>query len=158
MRGAGLPVVGVRLIREETLDFPTPANITGPADAARILAPFLQDRDREHFVCLLLDTKHRPMGVHVAHVGTLNMAPIHPREVFKAALLANAARVILAHNHPSGDPTASQDDIRITTTLADAGALLGVEVLDSLIIGAGGAWRSLRQAGQLAIHHGKGWA
>ncbi len=138
-----VPLVRVSLVREAGPSAPLADAIRTPADAARVLVPLLRDADRETLLVLLLDTPHRPIGAHVVSVGTLDAAPAHPREVFKAAILANAAAVILAHNHPSGDVTPSRADVAMYKRLHDAGALLGIPVLDSLIIGQD-AYRSIR--------------
>lgn len=91
--------------------------------------------DREEFLVLLLDIKNYMIGFNVVSVGTLNYVIVHPREVFKPAIISNAASIILAHNHPSGNPEPSDEDIRITKKLKDAGELLGIDVLDHVIIG-----------------------
>jgi DNA repair protein RadC len=96
--------------------------VNRPAIAAAVFAELLADRDRETVATLLLATSHRPLGLHIVSVGTLDAAPVHPREVFKAAVLANAASLIIAHNHPSGDPTPSRADHEMLRRLARAGA------------------------------------
>jgi len=140
-----IPAVRVALVRERTIRSPL-RTIRGPEDAARVLREFIGDYDRETFVVLLLDTKHRVTGAHLASLGSLDRAPVHPREVFKAAILAGASAVICGHNHPSGDPTPSQADLRITDVLSNAGRLLGIAVLDHVIIGAD-RYVSLRERG-----------
>jgi DNA repair protein RadC len=84
-----------------------------------------------------LDTKNRVLGFHVVSVGSLGASLVHPREVFKIAILANAASVILVHNHPSGDPEPSAEDRRVTERLKEAGELVGIPVLDHVVIGDG---------------------
>jgi len=93
--------------------------------------------DREEFVVLLLDAKNTLLGFHVVSVGSLTSTIVHPREVFKIAVLGNAASLILLHNHPSGDPTPSAEDRAITTRLCQVGELLGIKVLDHVVIGDG---------------------
>ncbi len=95
----------------------------------------------EVFGILCLSTKHRVIAYHEVGRGTLDSVLVHPREVFKAALLANAAGIIAAHVHPSGDPTPSADDVEVTGRLAAAGDILGVPVLDHIIIGDGRYYR-----------------
>lgn len=147
MRTRTVPVFRVRLVREGTLPYPEQPAIRTPHDAAAVLMPrFLQDRDRETFAVLLLSTRNRVLGLHPAHEGTLDGAAVHPREVFKAAILRNAAAIIVGHNHPSGDPEPSEEDTRITAKLVEAGEILGIEVLDHLIIGEG-RLVSLRERG-----------
>ncbi|MBE3583289.1 MAG: DNA repair protein RadC [Limnochordaceae bacterium] len=118
----------------------------GPADAVRLVGERLRRLDRECFETLLLDTKCRVIGQEVVSIGHLSGAPAHPREVFKPAIVAGAASVILVHNHPSGDPTPSQQDVDLTRRLATAGRLLGVEVTDHVVIGNPG-YVSLREQG-----------
>ncbi len=106
--------------------------------AAALLRPHLLDKKKEHFVALLLDNRHRLIRLSPIAIGSLSAPLVHPRELFKEAIAASAAAVIVAHNHPSGDPTPSEHDAQMTARLVEAGALLGIEVLDHLILGAGG--------------------
>lgn len=105
------------------------------------------ERDREAFVVLLLDVKHRIIAEEVISIGILDGALIHPREVFKAAIAASAAAVIVAHNHPSGDPHPSGADREVTARLRKAGELLGIPLLDHVIVGSTGAYYSFREEG-----------
>ena len=111
--------------------------ISSPEDAAEIAAKFFEDMatDREVFAVMLLNTKNRVIGINVVSVGSLTASVVHPREVFKAACLANATNIILTHNHPSGDPAPSKEDISITSRLVQAGRLMDIPVLDHIIIG-----------------------
>ena len=93
--------------------------------------------DQERFVVACLDTKHRVQCVVVITVGTLDASLVHPREVFKPALLEGSSAVVLSHNHPSGNTTPSREDIKVTDTLSEAGKLLGISVLDHIIHGDG---------------------
>ncbi|MEW6447458.1 MAG: DNA repair protein RadC [Bacillota bacterium] len=138
--------VSVKLVREGRAGYATP--VTGPAAACEAVRPLLEDRDREAVVVLLLDAKHRVNAAHVVAVGTLNSCTVHPREVFKAAVLANAAGIIAAHNHPSGDPTPSREDRDLALKLKYAGDILGIRLLDFLVIGDG-RYVSFRQEGLL---------
>jgi len=99
-------------------------------------------------VALLLDTRHRVIGIHTVSIGTIRCSPLEPAEVLKAALLANAAVVIVAHNHPSGDPEPSAEDRAATKRLQEAGRIVGVELLDHLVIGDG-RWVSLKERGDM---------
>jgi DNA repair protein RadC len=122
--------------------------VTTPRDVAPALMHLLQHEPTEVFALLCLSTKHRVIAYHEVSRGTLDATLVHPREVFKAAILANAAGVVVAHVHPSGDPTPSQDDIALTRRLAAAGTLLGIEVLDHIVVGDG-RYVSLRALGYL---------
>jgi DNA repair protein RadC len=109
---------------------------------------FLEHRDREEFWIAALDGKNRVIGTHQVSVGTLSASLVHPREVLKPLILASASACILVHVHPSGDPEPSAEDHVITTRLIEVCDLLGVQVLDHVIIGAG-RYHSLADAGQL---------
>ncbi len=107
-----------------------------PESAARLLAPLCMDAQQEGFFVITLDTKNRATREPVrVFQGTLNSSPVHPREIFKPAIAESAAAVILAHNHPSGDPTPSAEDIAITKRLVEAGKVVGIPVLDHVVIG-----------------------
>jgi DNA repair protein RadC len=121
--------------------------LTSPGAAAAVAMERLALCDREHVVVLLLNAKNALMAVNTATIGTLDECIITPREVFKPALLLGAASLILAHNHPSGDPTPSSADLAVTDRLCDAGRLLGVPVLDHVIVAGTGRWVSLREQG-----------
>jgi DNA repair protein RadC len=122
--------------------------LSTPAASAAALVALLQDEPGEVFAILCLSTKHRVIAYHEVSRGTIDATLVHPREVFKAALLANAATIVLAHNHPSGEPTPSPDDLQLTRQLVAAGMLLGVEVLDHIIVGDAGYY-SFKQCGCL---------
>src|SRR5574338_15618 len=107
---------------------------------------FIREDAREHFVALYLDGRHRPIAHQVVSVGTASASLVHPREVFQPAVLIGACALLVAHNHPSGDPTPSAEDREITRRLVDAGALLGIPLLDSLVWTRAGAHLSLREA------------
>ena len=109
--------------------------IRSPQDAADIVMDEMSLLDREHFVILMLNTKHAVIAKKVVSIGHLNASLVHPRELFKDVIKKSSAAVILVHNHPSGDPTPSEDDIRVTQRLCEAGRLLGISVLDHIVIG-----------------------
>lgn len=108
--------------------------ITSPDDAAAIATEYIGDEDREVFLVMVLNTKNQVNAVHRCHVGSINASIAHPREIFKAAILNNGASIMVAHNHPSYNPEPSNEDIQVTLRLQEAGALLGIELLDSLIV------------------------
>ena len=104
--------------------------------------------EKEEFRAVFLDTRNRVIDTATISVGTLNSSIVHPREVFRAAIRAGSAGLILVHNHPSGDPSPSPEDLAITKRLARAGSMLGIEVLDHIIIGDN-VYVSLREKGLL---------
>lgn len=116
----------------------------------------IQNAAQECFVVMTLNTKNRMIDRHLITIGTVNASLAHPREVFRAAIADNAASIIIAHNHPSGDPSPSTEDLRITRQLVETGRILDIPVLDHLIIGrTGGAtsseYISLREAGLVSF-------
>ena len=122
---------------------------TRPEDLVGVVMPLLAGRDREHGLLLALDTKYRLIDVEQVSVGTANHTFLAPREVYRDALLHGATAIALAHNHPSGDPSPSAEDVGITERLARAGSTLGVELIDHLVVGSDGAWTSLAREGLL---------
>ena len=143
-----LPIYRVMLVREARMPY-AEHQLRSSADAARMLATYLADVDREHFVVFMLDQKNHVIGIHTVSMGSLTASIVHPREVFKAAILANAATILCGHNHPSGDPQPSQEDRAITHRLAEAGKLLGINVVDHIIIGSAGKYFSFADEGLL---------
>ena len=129
--------------------------LSSPREVYEFLAPTMRGRMRETFVVILLDGRHRPIGVERVSEGTLTSSLVHPREVFAPALEGRAAAIVLAHNHPSGDAEPSLEDHEVTRRLVRAGKLLGVPVLDHVVLGLG-AWTSLREASG-GIFGGQGW-
>lgn len=125
------------------------AAIRSAADVHQLLSWDMRHLDREHFRVLLLNTRHQVIRVATVSIGGLSSAQVHPREVFKEAIRYGAAAIILVHNHPSGDPTPSDNDKQITNQLSAAGTLIGIPVLDHIIIGDG-HYTSLRELGHLS--------
>lgn len=124
--------------------------IGSPEDAASYLMEKLRYLRKEHFVAIHLNTKHQILGEEVVSIGSLNASIVHPREIFKTAVKRSAAAIICAHNHPSGDPTPSEEDVEVTHRLVSAGKILGVEVLDHIVIGDN-RYISLRERGLMAV-------
>ena len=126
----------LKMVKEDSVPYEVPV-IKSPTEvyqaAKQLLA--LHEKPQEHFCILCLNTKNKMVGVHTISIGSLNASIVHPREVFKAAILNNASRIICLHNHPSGDPEPSKEDIEITRRLVEAGEIIGIEVLDHVIIG-----------------------
>jgi len=127
---------------------PVRLQFASPNDVATYLLPQFGAKQVEHFGVVLLDTKHRLLRTSVISVGTLDSSPAHPREIFREATSASAACLVLFHNHPSGDPTPSRDDMALTKRLAEAGELMGIDVLDHVIL-AETRYFSFKEAGRL---------
>ena len=123
--------VAVQVVEETATEYA----VTGIIQAQEILMQYMKQFDREHLVALLLDAANHLQSICEISVGTLSGSLVHPREVFKAAILANASGIILAHNHPSGDTAPSEQDREVTERLGKAGELLGIPVLDHIIVG-----------------------
>lgn len=120
--------------------------LTGPEDVADLFQAEMSTLDREHFRAILLDTKNRILGLRTISIGSLNSSVVHAREVFKAAVQESAQAIVLVHNHPSGSPEPSPEDLAVTARLADAGRILGIEVVDHVILGSHG-FVSLKELG-----------
>jgi len=112
-----------------------PTAIRSPQDVFDLLSSEYKHATKENFICLFLNTKNRLIFKEVVSIGNLNSAIVHPREVFQAAIKRCSASLICAHNHPSGDPEPSFEDVKMTKRLVDAGKIIGIEVLDHVIIG-----------------------
>jgi DNA repair protein RadC len=110
-------------------------NIKDPESVVKAIRASIKDKAKEHFKLILLNPRNKIIGISTISIGTLNASLVHPREVFKDAIMHTAASVVLAHNHPSGDPEPSEDDIKITKKIVDSGQILGIEVLDHIVIG-----------------------
>ncbi len=151
IRGIGLAkgaqiVAALEFSRRIAASIEERPRISSPQDVARLLFPRMRYLQQEVFDTVLLSTKNQVLGIPRISVGSLNSSIVHPREVFKPAIKRSAAALILAHNHPSGDPGASQEDIKVTRRLKEAGEILGIDVLDHLIIGDG-KYQSLKEKG-----------
>ena len=129
-------IVSIKMVKESSFLYQT-RKILSPKDGYKMIKEELEGLDREQFIIACLNTKNEPINISVVSVGTLNKAIVHPREVFKTAILSNAASIMAFHNHPSGETTPSQQDIQLTSRLYEAGELLGIKLLDHLIIGDG---------------------
>lgn len=127
-------IVSLKLVKESSVLYET-RKISNPYDAYRLIKNFLVDSDREKFVVVCLDTKSQPVSIEIVSIGTVNSAMVHPREVFKVAVLSNASKIICFHNHPSGSTNFSKEDEVITERLQKCGEILGVELVDHIVIG-----------------------
>jgi DNA repair protein RadC len=126
--------IKIKMVKESSALYST-NEITNPDCAADIIRQYLDGVDREHFLVLCLNTKNRVIAINTVSIGSLNASITHPREVFKGAILANAAGIILAHNHPSNDTHPSREDIISTERMIKAGRILDMPVLDHIIVG-----------------------
>lgn len=139
----------VALVREGSIPTTWDKVVRQSRDVATFMVPLVADLDRETFWVLMMDGRNRVIGVHVLSIGTLTAALVHPRELAKALILSNAAAAVLVHQHPSGDASPSSEDVALTERLSAVGDLLGIRILDHVIIGENGAYRSLADDGVL---------
>ncbi|MGE6489789.1 JAB domain-containing protein [Paenisporosarcina sp. NPDC076898] len=119
---------------EEAYTSLMPKQIRSPKDAIEFIKAMIAEEDREVFLVLCVNVKNQVTAVHKSHVGSLNASIVHPREVFKSAILNNAGSILVAHNHPSGNCQYSPEDIEVSKRLMEAGEIMGIEVLDSIIV------------------------
>ena len=129
----------LKMVKEDSVLYEVPV-IKSPAEVYQVAKQLLalHEEPEENFCIFCLNAKNKIIGVHTISIGSLTASIVHPREVFKAAMLNNASAIICLHNHPSGDPEPSREDIEITRRLVEAGKLLGINVLDHVIIGEQG--------------------
>ncbi len=147
-RKVSLPLYTCSLVRDSSVKAESKLADCASA-AAAILHQVIGDADREHFVMMALDSRRQVIGCQVVSIGTLSASLVHPREVFKPAILMNAAAVVVSHNHPSFDVSPSAEDKEATRRLVRAGELLGIPVADHIIIGGPGKFFSFRDGGLL---------
>lgn len=121
--------------------------LNSPEDVANLVSAEMSSLDQEHLRVLMLNTRHELLSMQEIYAGNVNSAVVRVAEVFRPAVRENAPFIIVVHNHPSGDPAPSEDDVRVTRDMVEAGKLLGVEVLDHLVIGSGNRFVSLNQKG-----------
>jgi DNA repair protein RadC len=141
--------VRLSITREGADEFET-TRCESPEEAARLFIASAPDDGREHFRALFLSARHNPLALHTVSVGCMTASLVHPREVFRPAILAGAVGIVVTHNHPSGDAEPSAEDLALTRRLAAAGTLLGIEILDHIITGDGTTrWVSLKDRGIL---------
>lgn len=134
-----------KIVKEAGIKYGSDTFVTDPASCYKILNAIIGDMATEHAAVLYLNQKHKVMGYEIVSVGTINQCFMMPREVFRGALMHGAAAIVIGHNHPSGDPTPSQDDINVTETILKAGAIVGVKVLDHIVVGEDNKFTSLRE-------------
>jgi DNA repair protein RadC len=122
-------------IREIEYSYDKRPKISGMDDVIKAVKPLIADPNKEFFIALYLNTKNGIIKQEVISIGSLSANVVHPREVFRTACMVSASSIIVAHNHPSGDPAPSREDIEITKKLAEAGKMIGIELLDHVILG-----------------------
>ena len=131
-----VPLVRISMVKEKKVPY-TSEVINGSEKAAKLAETILKDADREYLLVISVDSKGRPLAIEIVSIGTVNATLAEPREIFKHAILANAAGIILVHNHPSGDCIPSGEDEEMTRRISESGKLLGIPVRDHVIIGDG---------------------
>lgn len=141
-------IVTLKMVKEASFLYGQ-RQINSPSDADSLMREFMADADREQFCVACLNTKNEPTCISTVSIGTLNSSLVHPREIFKVALMANANSILLFHNHPSGNPTPSKEDLEVTKRLYEAGQVMGIEVMDHIIIGSYNHYVSLKERGLL---------
>ena len=129
-----IPVFRLSLVKDHAITYKNSSPVYTPEDVYKVLQQYLQDTDREHFVVVFLDAHCAVIGINTVSVGTLTESLVHPREVFKGAILANAASIIVAHNHPSGEARPSEADLNVTSKLKEAGRIIGIPLEDHVIV------------------------
>lgn len=129
-----VPRYEVRLVREESIMVPD-VKVNRPSEVFRSFRELFDEADREYFYILCLDVKNRPIGLNLVSMGSISASIVHPREVFKVAILLNAAGIIAMHNHISGDPAPSGEDLGLTRRLREAGTTIGIPLSDHVIFG-----------------------
>ncbi len=142
-----IEIVKIKMVKDRELRNEYDQKIGTPFSLYKILRTLLEEEDRENFLVISLDTKNHINGINVISTGTLNSSLVHPREVFKMAILNNSNSIIIAHNHPSGDTEPSNEDIKVTDRLVECGKILGIEVLDHIIVGEG--YYSFKEKGKI---------
>lgn len=130
-----IPRYRLQVVREESSPLYGTSPLTQSRDLYAMVRQHLEDLDHEDMIAVDLDAKYQPIAWRIISSGSLSMSIVHPREVYKGALLHNAAALIIAHNHPSGDPAPSREDRELTTRLVAGGKLLGIAMLDHIIVG-----------------------
>ncbi|MCU7557957.1 JAB domain-containing protein [Macrococcus capreoli] len=140
-------IVSIQMVKEKVMWY-SERKIKSPEDAYHILKKFSGDSDREQMIMIALNTKNEPTHIQTVSTGSLNASIIHPREIYKTAILSNAANIIIGHNHPSGDTEPSYEDIDVTKRLSQVGEILGISLLDHIIY-SDSTFTSLKEQGNL---------
>lgn len=141
-------IVSIKLCKESSFLY-EPRRLSNPLEVAKLCRNFLDGLDREQLIVISVNTKCEPVNFNWVSIGSVNATLAVPREIFKPAVLSSAAHIIVAHNHPSGDPTPSREDAKTTERIARAGDLMGIPLLDHIIIGSDGDYYSFGEEGNL---------
>lgn len=147
MQSKRVDIVKIKMVKERSVLY-SARRVQSSSDADALVRQFLEELDREAMMVVALNTKSEPTCLQVISTGSLSSSIVHPREVFKVAILSNAYSILLAHNHPSGDTTPSQEDLNITKRIKNASEIMGIPILDHLIIGSNGYY-SFKENGEL---------
>lgn len=140
-----IDIVSLKMVKEKSILYGN-RSISSVNDAVELLKGFFYEADREMLLVCCLNTKNEPNCINTVSIGTLTSSLVHPREVFKASIMSNSASIILAHNHPSGNSIPSEEDLKITRRIKEAGEILGIRLLDHIIIGDNN-YKSLKERG-----------
>lgn len=140
-----VPLVRLHAVKERFVPYGVEGNINTPEKVVKMVSRLLKEADKEIMLAISVDAKNKPVGIEVVAIGSLNVAYVEARDLFKHAILSNASGIVLVHNHPSGDVTPSVEDWHLTYRIMQAGALLGIELLDHIIIGDNEEFVSLSQ-------------
>lgn len=140
-----VPLVRLHAVKERFVPYGVEGNINTPEKVVKMVSRLLKEADKEIMLAISVDAKNKPVGIEVVAIGSLNVAYVEARDLFKHAILSNASGIVLVHNHPSGDVAPSVEDWHLTYRIMQAGALLGIELLDHIIIGDNEEFVSLSQ-------------
>ncbi|MBU3137486.1 JAB domain-containing protein [Clostridium gasigenes] len=139
-------IVSLKMVKESSVMYEG-RKISQPRDAVEIGRKILDGSDREKLLLCCFNTKNEPTSLNIVSIGDLNTSIVHPREVFKVAILSNSASIILFHNHPSGDSTPSKEDILVTERIKEVGKIMGINLIDHIILGDNDKYTSLKEQG-----------
>lgn len=139
-------IVSIQLVRESSVLYSN-RKIESPNEGVELVRKYLENFDREKLIVVGLDNRNQPTFIDTISIGTINSSLVHPREVFKSAILSNSASIIMFHNHPSGETEALKEDINITYRIKEAGKIIGINLIDHIIIGSNGRFSSLKEKG-----------
>ena len=144
-----IPTYRLSLVRESDVEYDERFTCRTPSAAARLIWDVLKDEPNEVMGCLMLDKRQRVMGLNITFRGTQDRMAVDPRPFLQAALLSNSAGILIFHNHPSGDPSPSVEDIAFTKRLREAGECVGATLVDHIIVGSHHKYHSMKERGNL---------